>query len=289
MYDFNLCETVRQYMYSQREKRMKVHVLQTGNVSVDIGIPLRQKSPTAFTGFFRDSSCRVSLPVFIYLIEHPEGLVLVDTGWSLKERNKKVNKVFGQIPPSVADLPEGMSVAEQLACLGYQAKDLDYVFVTHLDTDHAGGLAQVKDAKQIFVSQEEWDAANDVWNIWRYDRTLWKGTAVKTFSFEYDRKAPHHRSYDVFGDGSLVLVHTPGHSYGQCSVVVKGDSGFVVIAGDAGYCRESWEDLHLMGLTVDTHAAYQSLCWLNAMRLNRECIEVLASHDPEVQPHVITL
>lgn len=66
---------------------IKIHVLQTGRVSVDIGVPLRQKNPFAVTGFFRSAKHRVWLPVTSYLIEHPNGLVLIDTGWHVCKVN----------------------------------------------------------------------------------------------------------------------------------------------------------------------------------------------------------
>lgn len=64
--------------------KIKIHILQTGFVKVDKALPYRGTSynPLAFTGLFRFEKNKILLPVSAYLIEHPKGLILIDTGWS---------------------------------------------------------------------------------------------------------------------------------------------------------------------------------------------------------------
>ncbi|MFK4302873.1 hypothetical protein ABH892_002993 [Paenibacillus sp. RC254] len=71
---------------------IKVHILHCGQVQVDIAVPFRQKpwNPLAATGIFRLKKHQITLPVSCYLIEHPKGLVLIDTGWHTALRGDQI-------------------------------------------------------------------------------------------------------------------------------------------------------------------------------------------------------
>lgn len=268
---------------------IKVHILHTGQVSVDIGVPIKQRNPLAVTGFFRGERHRVWLPVSVYLIEHPKGLILIDTGWHTEIREYQVKRKLGQLPISYGKLPVGEAVHEQLANLGFKTSDLDYVFVTHLDGDHARGLRLVRDAKHIMVSSEEWNDAQKRRYFYRYNSALWENVNVQTFSYSDSGIGPFGRSYDVFGDSTIQLVSTPGHSHGLFTTLIQGEQKFAAIIGDTGYMRKSWEDLRLPGLTVDKSAALKSLQWIRQLSQSENCAGIYATHDPEVKPQIIEL
>ena len=67
---------------------IRIHILRCGSTIVDEALPLSNKSknPFAYTGIGRNRSHKIEVPVTAYLIEHPKGLVLVDTGWDTKLR-----------------------------------------------------------------------------------------------------------------------------------------------------------------------------------------------------------
>lgn len=269
---------------------IKIHVLQTGTVNVDIGVPLKQKNPLAPTGWFRDKKNRVWLPVTAYLIEHPRGLVLIDTGWDMAQRRlEPVKRTLGQLPISYGTLPEGLAINEQIESLGFNTSDIDYVFITHMDLDHAGGLKLVEDARHIYASKEEIRASQKVRYFYRYHKKLWEGMDIQSFQFTQTGIGPVGKSYDVFDDGSLVLVSTPGHSHGMFTALVNGEEKYVAICGDTGYMEKSWKELWLPGLTVDKSKAMKSLKWLKMISQDENCVEILATHDPAVKPHVIEL
>ena len=268
---------------------IKIHVLQTGRVSVDIGVPLKQKNPLAVTGFFRSAKHRVWLPVTTYLIEHPNGLVLIDTGWHTSKRNITVKRKFGLLPISYANLPKGMAINEQLERLAYKTSDLDYVFISHMDGDHIDGLRLVKDAKNIMVSREEWQDSQSKKYGYRYHSEVWNGVDVGTFEFANSGIGPFGKSFDVFGDGSIQLVSTPGHSHGLFTTLIQGKEKFVAIIGDTGYMKKSWEEIWLPGLTVDKDAATRSLKWVQNLSKKQNCEAILATHDPSIKPHTIEI
>lgn len=275
------------------QQKIKIHILQTGKVKVDEALPFQTNplNPLAFTGIFRSKEHKIWMPVSVYLIEHPNGLILFDTGWGSSVRTakkEKKNRLFGKI--SESDLPPGTAVDEQLLSLGYTSKDLDYIILSHLDGDHAGGLQLVKDAKNILCSSVELEASKGWSKGIRYDSKLWEGTKLKTFDYKNTGIGPMERSFDLFKDGSLQLIWTPGHSKGLVSLKVKNDTDdYVLLVADTGYARKSWENLIIPGISINKKQAYQSLKWVKEMVSQQKCLAVFANHDPDVEPHTITL
>lgn len=155
--------------------------------------------------------------------------------------------------------------------------------------DHADGLRLVKDAKKIIVSEEEWHAANH--DKFHYLPHEWKSVDVKTFHLEKTGLGPQERSFDLFGDGSLVFVWVPGHSEGLCATIIKSPNSedYVFLTSDTAYASRSWKENLTPGVVIDRKQAQESLDWVKEMAESNHCIEAIANHDPEVKPHTITL
>ena len=89
---------------------------------------------------------------------------------------------------------------------------------------------------------------------------------------------PAGKSYDVFGDGSLVMVNIPGHSKGLCALKITGTDGrFVLLCADGGYARRSWEQLITSGIADDKAAQKKSLQWIRAQSMDGYCQELCAN------------
>ncbi len=275
---------------SNIDEKIKIHVLHTGKVYVDEALPNRDvsRNPIAYTGIFRSLKRRVWIPISVYLIEHPQGLVLFDTGWHTEVRTNPIKHetllIWFSAKPM---LPEGQSVNEQIKALGFKTSDLEYVFLSHLDVDHVSGVRLVKDAKNIMVSEEEKKAGDS--RQLRYYKGFWDGVELKPFSWKKMNIGPEHQGLDVFGDGKILLVSTPGHSQGSCSMMIQNHGKFVLLSGDNGYAKDSWEKMRLPGPVYDKTAMIKSLEWVLNMSKKKECMEVLANHDLEVKPHIIEI
>lgn len=269
---------------------IKIHVLHCGEVGVDPAVPYRDVSNNliAYTGLFRSSKRRIWLPVSAYLIEHPKGLLLFDTGWHSDVRTNPVwheskTLYFASKPR----LPDGQAVNEQLQMLGYKSSDLDYVFLSHLDVDHVSGVGLVKDARNIMVSREEILAGNS--RQIRYNKKLWKDVELKSYDYADSKVGPIQRAFDIFGDESVLLVSTPGHSQGSATMYIQNNDKYALLTGDTGYAKDSWEKLRLPGPIYDKEAMKNSLEWVKYMANQKECVGVLASHDTEITTHIIEL
>lgn len=233
---------------------------------------------------------QVELPVSAYLIEHPKGIVLIDTGWHDINRTNALKNLSFHYPFNKVVLPPGQAVHEQLQQLGYQTSDIDYVILSHLHSDHADGLEHVANAKNILVSEEEWFTANK--DKFRYLPHEWQKSHISTFHLEHTGIGPTGKSFDLFDDGTLEFIHTPGHTAGLCATRIKRHNDarpFLLLASDVGYAKKSWEHGILPGLVVNKNDAIQSLNWVKTQALDDNCIQAIANHDQDVRPQTITL
>lgn len=263
---------------------INIYAFTCGQVGVDPCVPDRtlSKNPVAYTGLLRSSNRRIWLPVKTFLIRHPKGNVLIDTGWDKEVRGHPVRTItFPMWFASKPKLPQGQSIDEQLAKYSLSAADLDYVIMTHMDIDHNSGLRLVKAAKNIYASKEEWDAVHS--RQIRYARKPWKGIGFSMIPFAVDADAPYGKSWDIFADGTVKAVFLPGHSAGSIVVKVRQGEKFVLIAGDTGYNKSSWQKLKLPGPVYDKQRMLKSLEWVKAQSESPNCIAILASHDAEEQ------
>lgn len=279
---------------------IKIHVFHTGEVCVAPDLPFGGDNSNAIkaSGVFGDRSERIWLPVSAYLIEHPKGKFLVDTGWARDvspngEFDKKAQiKSLGSVllyEVNQGKIGLGQCIDEQLLEIGIKDSDIDAVLITHLDCDHANGLKQVKGAKKFMVSADEVKFANKVTNKVRYYKGWWEGIDLTEFEWN-DTQGPVGKSYDLLGDGSIELINIPGHADGLYAVKIRNEEGkFVLLFSDGGYARKSWEEMITSGIAADKELQKQSLAWIREQSLDENCIESLANHDPDIAPHVIEL
>ena len=279
---------------------IRIHVFHTGEVCVAPDLPFGGDHSNAIkaSGVFDKKEDRLWLPVSAYLIEHPKGKFLVDTGWAREmspegEFDKKAQiRSLGSVmlyEVNQGRIGLGQCIDEQLLAMGIRDTDLDAVLLTHLDCDHANGLRQVRGAKKFLVSADEVKFASKLTNRIRYYKGWWDGIELTAFDWN-DTQGPAGRSYDLLGDGSIELINIPGHADGLFAVKVKNDEGkYVLLFSDGGYARKSWEEMITSGIAADKAQQKQSLAWIREQSMDENCVESLANHDPDIRPHVIEL
>ena len=155
---------------------MKIHILHTGEVRVSPYLPFGGDNCSLLkaSGMTTPKKDWIWLPVSVYLIEHPKGRILVDTGWhrdmspnGVYDKKAQIKSLGSWILYHVNQgrIANGQAVDEQLATMGIKPGDLDYVLLTHLDCDHANGIVQVKiqtlvdHAKKKSWPPQRWRAA----------------------------------------------------------------------------------------------------------------------------------
>lgn len=210
----------------------------------------------------------VTMPVPVWLVRHPQGTVLFDTGMHPDLTGP------GEFSDAVAlffdvALTDDELVTGRLATIDAGASDVDVVVLSHLHFDHTGGLGLLPDAR-VVVQADEWAAGADddlaAANTFRAaEYNL--GHDVQTVTGEHD----------LFGDGLVTCVPTPGHTPGHQSLRVRLDSGEVVLAADCAYFERTLDGgpLPPIGHDREQHAA--SLELLRGMRAGGT--RVLPGHD----------
>lgn len=223
-------------------------------------------------GFLAGASGELRVPVPSFLVDHPKGKLLFDTGMHPDAGRDPSARLGLAASIFKVHFEPGEDVAGRLAVLGVDPGEIRFIVNSHLHFDHAGGNATIPDARLI-VQRAEWQAGQDpdlaASNY--FDRKDYDcGHEVQTVSGEHD----------VFGDGRVTCVPTYGHTPGHQSLRVRLDSGReVVLTGDACYLRRTLEELHLPAVVHDPEAMLASLRRLRAMRDAGAAI--FFGHDPE--------
>ncbi|MCA0972485.1 N-acyl homoserine lactonase family protein [Halobacillus litoralis] len=267
--------------------KVKVHVWHTGSVLIDRSLAYKENTlhPMPYSGWLRGKSKQIEVPVSTYLIEHPRANILIDTGWHEQIRDAQ-RRHLGTLSYSMfrGALPSGASVRERLVDRGLKAEDLDYVILTHMHADHVSGVEHVKEAKNILTSEMEWEVAQKSIG---YQKKMWDSVLINRFALESIPYGPYQKGLDLLGDGSIYLVHTPGHSEGLLSILVSTMAGWVLLASDVGYGQKSLSDGVLPGLTTDKLAAGRSLEWVRSFSNRGDCHSVCFNHDIEMREGII--
>ncbi len=260
---------------------MRIHTLCCGSMSLTKGtVAGGSRLREGVAGLVLPEARRQRLPVCAYLIEHPGGLALVDTGWGPDPA------ADGRLSPALAryyrpEAERGRSAAEQLAAMGIAPSDLKYVVLTQLTADHTHGLSALSGAGRILVSENEyfWSCRHAF--SYLQPRSLWESAGVETYYMRGGPIGPTGRSYDLFGDGSVLLVETPGYTTGQASVLLQGRSGRALISSDLAFSAALLREGRLAGHLFYRVPGRRSLSWLRETALDRSCAACLVNHDPE--------
>lgn len=228
----------------------------------------------------------VPVPTVAFVLEHPgAGPVLVDTGLhpSVAIDPQQNLGRFGKLILKELKTEPAQAVTAQLRARGLDPASVRTVVMTHLHLDHASAMSDFPDATFVF-DRREWAAATAPRSLLRgYVQSQFDhGFDYRTLDFESedaDSFASFGRSFDLFGDGSVQLVSTPGHTDGHLSVVARTSGGEVLIAGDAAYTRRTLETGHMPARAEDEHLFRRSLREIQLYREQTPDAVIIVGHD----------
>ncbi|HMT05524.1 MAG: N-acyl homoserine lactonase family protein [Solirubrobacterales bacterium] len=232
---------------------------------------------------------REPTPIPCFLIRHPSaGLILVDTGLHPSIASDPVSNL-GRFTTWLMrpQMEPGQDVLSQLRSRGISPTDIRMVIFTHLHYDHASAISEFPEATLI-VNENEWKYAATVRNpdFKGYRRQQYDyAFDFRTISFDSDRVnsyASFGRTLDLFGDGSIRLASTPGHSPGHQSLICRLGERDLVISGDAIYEEKQLETgANLPGSMHDEHNYKRSLKELRLFRQTYPSAVITAGHDTD--------
>jgi N-acyl homoserine lactone hydrolase len=227
------------------------------------------------------------VPIPAFLVHHPgAGPVLVDTGLhpSVATDPKQNMGLMTRLAEFRVDPDQ--PVPARLRARDLEPADVRVVVLTHLHTDHASGISEFPHATFV-VAEAEWHAATTD------KRPQLRGYRHQQFDFAFDYRTIDYdrgdvssyetfgRSFDLFGDGSVRLVSTPGHSAGHQSVIARLSDSEFVIAGDAIYTYRQLEGGNEPPRPIDRHNWRRSLRELQLFRREHPDCVIVPGHDPE--------
>jgi glyoxylase-like metal-dependent hydrolase (beta-lactamase superfamily II) len=207
------------------------------------------------------------MPVGAFLVEHPAGTVVFDTGMH-PELEHDTSRMGATASLFDVEQEPSWTLTGQLTQLDVAPSDVDLVVLSHLHFDHAGGVGQLPDAR-VLVQRTEWDAAFD-------DLLVELGVYNPAdFDLGHDRVLVDGE-HDVFGDGRLRLVPTFGHTAGHQSLLLDGST---LLVGDACYCQRALDDDALPPFVADEEAQRAGFARLREQQAAGT--RLVFSHDPD--------
>jgi glyoxylase-like metal-dependent hydrolase (beta-lactamase superfamily II) len=260
-----------------------IHALSTGLVQVRRPQMESRGSGLARMGHMLfDDEWSPWLPIHVWVIEHEEGVIVVDTGETARVHDRGYHPRWHPFYRRAARFsvhPEE-ELGPQLRALGIGARDIRHVVLTHLHTDHAGGLAHVAGGR-VWVSRGELDRAGGVGGrIQGYLPHRWpKWWQPEPIRFERRAIGSFEESMPLTRRGDVAIVPTPGHTPHHVSVVVDGDPAFF-LAGDTSYSEALLLAGTSDGVSPDPRVTIDTLSRIAALGRERPLV-YLPSHDPD--------
>jgi glyoxylase-like metal-dependent hydrolase (beta-lactamase superfamily II) len=263
---------------------MKIHAIQTGTVAVKsrqvngVGHGLRRRA-----GTLTDREWTEPLPIYAFAIEHREGVIVVDTGETARTSEP------GYIPRWHPYFRLGVrewvapeqEIGPQMEQLGIPPADVRWVVMTHMHTDHAGGLHHFPKS-EILVSRKELSLSsgrlgrvrgylNNHLPDW-YDPTV---VDLRPASY-----GPFPESLPLTAAGDVTIVPLAGHTPGQIGVIVENGDHAVLLASDSSYHEEAMLHGIVDGVSPSDSAALLTHARIRAYAADTPTVYLVA-HDPQ--------
>jgi N-acyl homoserine lactone hydrolase len=225
---------------------------------LDCGTP---QAPTVVNQRFSDTyaygDLKIQFVFSCYLIKHGDEYLLWDTGHAMTTPN---------VAPKV-------SIVDQLAKIDVKPEQIKYVGISHYHGDHTGQIASFPKAT-LLIGAREWEAITSPKPA--------EGVNFKPFEgwIKGENKVePQPIDKDVFGDGSVIMLRTPGHTPGHSSLLVKlAEMGPVIISGDAVHFRENYDTDGVPAFNYDRAQTVASIERLKKIAANLKA-KLIIQHD----------
>ncbi|SHI86964.1 Metallo-beta-lactamase superfamily protein [Cruoricaptor ignavus] len=261
-------------------KDVKIHGLCTGSVAVKTNFKKKKGfGELAKLNILLDKNYTDYLPIWVWVIEHPDGLIVIDTGenaqvtdldkylksesWFLRFQFKNAAKF---------QILENQELNHQFENINLNIDDVRLVVLTHLHLDHTDGLKFFPN-QEIIVGEIEYKRADS--NMPSTYPNWFKPNKV---NYKYNKIEIFNQAYPITQGEDLLYIPTPGHTIGHSSILFKTDHFDIIFSGDTSYTQEQVLINELAGVNADyklTAKTYKNI--LDYSRLRKTIY--LPTHD----------
>lgn len=270
---------------------IRVHAIAAGSIRITTAHEeMKVPAPLRLPAILADRRLTDPFPLLAYVIEHPEGVFVVDVG--------ETRKTLAGLEEAAADaftrwlfrtkfdgtVDEGEELVEQLPSVGVDPASVDTIVASHLHFDHVGGLASFPEAT-VVISRVE------------YQRQLSRpmGAVSGLWPENLDPKLVDHQPEPEIGmsaapltsAGDLHAVSTPGHSYGHQSVLLRTPDVDLFLAGDMVFSESQLKSDGIPGISFDVEATRKSKQDVLTYAESRPTV-FLPAHDPDAPRRLIS-
>jgi glyoxylase-like metal-dependent hydrolase (beta-lactamase superfamily II) len=263
---------------SSKNQPVKVHLVSTGVVSVKTKFrENKKKGLLAMLDFILDHTFTEWMPIWLMIIEHPEGVFVIDTGENAHINDPDYFKSSGRIArwfdttQFKFKVQQQEEIGPQLLSLGIPVEKVKAVILTHLHLDHADGLHFFPHTP-VLVNRREWEKPfGDLPKLYPY----W----FKPLLIDLDER------FDVFEHAKflteakdLLMVETPGHTFHHSSVLFLADEACIFFGADICYTEEQLVEDKYSGTNARHHLAQDTYRKVRAFAKKNKTV-FIPSHD----------
>ena len=260
----------------------RIHLLRTGSVQIKTAQRRRRRGGLARA--LMDRTWTKWLPIYAWAIEHPEGTIVVDTGETARTSEPGYFPQWHPYYRSAVrmDVAPEQEIGPQLRQLGIEPEQVRTVVLTHLHTDHSGGLHHFPNSEILVTSKEYRGARGLLGRLQGYLPHRWPEWLSPTpIPMEPRAFGPFAKSYAITEAGDVIAVPTPGHTPHHVSVIVKREGVSYFLAGDTSYSEALLVERTPDGVSPRAKTAVGTLETILSYAAQNPTV-YLPSHDPGV-------
>lgn len=265
---------------------LKIHLVSTGAVKVKTKFRENKYAGIrALLSFLADKKFTEWLPIYVMIIEHKEGVFIIDAGEIAEVNDKNYFKSSGFVANWFDKsqfkflVHRKDELKNQLQLLNISKEKINAIILTHLHFDHTDGIKYFPDTK-IIVNKAEWE--KPFGDLPKLYPTWFKPELIEL-----------NEQYDVFekakfltGSKDIILVETPGHTYHHCSVIIKADECTLFFAADVCYTQQQLIENKFAGNNTSNKTAQSTYNKIKTFVKDKPVV-FIASHDPAAAERLI--